>query len=216
MNRTMVASILTLGVWASMGHAVLAQTASTPEEANLRTAQQSLDTDSTGRSTKSHADALATQFKVEPQVVENLRTAKQGWGEIGIRLAMAQELTKVNSTTFPTMTESLARVGDLRAEGKGWGAIAKELGFKLGPVVSEANRVSHELRAEARATETGSQKPDREFRKGGDDEQNGRIQKPDRTEHMSRLEHLDRIDRPEKPEKPERIERPEKAEKLDR
>jgi len=149
-------------------------------------------------------------------VVENLRTAKQGWGEIGIRLAMAQELTKVNSTTFPTMTESLARVGDLRAEGKGWGAIAKELGFKLGPVVSEANRVSHELRAEARATETGSQKPDREFRKGGDDEQSGRMQKPDRTEHMSRPERLDRIDRPEKPEKPERIERPEKAEKLDR
>jgi len=76
MNRTMVASILTLGVWASMGHAVLAQTVSTQEEANLRTAQQSLDTDSTGRSTVSRTEALATQFKVESQVVENLRTTK--------------------------------------------------------------------------------------------------------------------------------------------
>ena len=191
MTRTIVASFLVLGLSASMDHGVLAQTGSTPDEVNLRTAQQALDTDSTGRSTKSHADALAAQFKVEPKVVDNLRTAQQGWGEIGIRLTVAQELTKVNPTTFPTMTESLARVGDLRAEGKGWGSIAKDLGFKLGPVVSEANRVSHELRAEARATETG-------------------LHKADRTEHMSRPE------RPERPQHPERIERPEKPEKHDR
>ena len=191
MKRTLVASFLVLGLSASMDHGVLAQTGSTPDEVNLRTAQQALDTDSTGRSTKSHADTLAAQFKVEPKVVDNLRTAQQGWGEIGIRLAVAQELTKVNPTTFPTMTESLARVGDLRAEGKGWGSIAKDLGFKLGPVVSEANRVSHELRAEARATETG-------------------LHKADRTEHMSRPE------RPERPQHPERIERPEKPEKHDR
>ena len=202
MKRTMVASILVLGVSVSMGHGVLAQTTSTPEEANLRTTQQALDTESTGRSTKSHAEALATQFKVEPQVVENLRTAKQGWGEIGIRLALAQELTKVDSKTYPTMTEALARVGDLRAEGKGWGAIAKELGFKLGPVVSEANRVRHELRAEARAA-AGSQKPDKEFRKG-DDDRSGRMEKADRDEHMSRPEHPERPERPEKPEKPGR------------
>ena len=209
MKRTIVASILVLGLSASMGHGVLAKTVSTPEEANLRTTQQAIDTESTGRSTKSHAEALATQFKVEPQVVENLRTAKQGWGEIGIRLALAQELTKVDSKTYPTMTESLARVGDLRAEGKGWGAIAKELGFKLGPVVSEANRVRHELRAEARAPETDSQKPDKEFRKG-DDNQSGRLQGADRAERMSRPE------RPERSPRPERIERPEKPEKPDR
>lgn len=96
-------------------------------------------------------------------MVENLRTTEQGWGEIGIRLAVAQELTKVNSATFPTMTESLARVGDLRAEGKGWGAIAKELGFKLGPVVSEANRVSHELRAEAERQRQARRNPIKSF-----------------------------------------------------
>ena len=206
MKRTVVASILVLGISASMGHGVVAQTISTPEEANLRTTQQAIDTESTGRSAKSHAEALATQFKVESQVVENLRTAKQDWGEIGIRLALAQELTKVDSKTYPTMTEALTRVGDLRAEGKGWGAIAKELGFKLGPVVSEANRVRHELRAEARVAETGSQKHDKEFRRG-DDGQSGHMQKADRAEHMSRPE------RPERPQRPERIERPEKPEK---
>lgn len=206
MTRTLVASILVLGVSASMGHGVLAQTTLTPDEANLRTTQQALDTESAGRSAKSHAEALATQFKVEPQVVENLRTGKQGWGEIGIRLALAQELTKVNGTTYPTMPEALTRVGDLRAEGKGWGSIAKELGFKLGPVASEANRVRHELRAESRAAEAGSQKSDKEFRKG-DADQSARMLKADHAEHLSRPE------RPERPQRPERIERPEKPEK---
>lgn len=203
MNRTMVASILMLGVSASLGHGVLAQTTSTPEEANLQTTQQALDTEGAGRSTKLQAEALANQFKVEPQVVETLRTAKQGWGEIGIRLALAQELMKVDSKTYPTMTEALARVGDLRAEGKGWGAIAKQLGFKLGPVVSEANRVRHELRAEARTAGSDLHKPDKDLRKADD----GRKQKSERAEQMSRP------DRPERPQRPERVERPEKPEK---
>lgn len=203
MKRTMVASILVLGVSASMGHGVLAQTTSTPEEATLRTTQQALDTESAGRSTKSHAEALAKQFKVEPQLVENLRTAKQGWGEIGIRLALAQELMKVDSKTYPTMTEALARVGDLRAEGKGWGAISKELGFKLGPVVSEANRVRQELRAEAKTAGSDVHKPDKDPRKTDD----GRMQKSEPAEHLSRP------DRPERPQRPERVERPEKPEK---
>ena len=208
MKRTMVASILVLGVSAAMGPgpAVGAQTSSTPEEASLRTTQQALDRESAGRAAKSHAEALATQFKVDPQVVENLRTTKQGWGEIGIRLALAQELMKVDSKTYPSMTEALARVGELRAEDKGWGAIAKELGFKLGPVISEANRVRHELRAEARAAETGSKKPDKEFHTR-DDARSGRMQKADRVEHLSRSE------RPERPQRPERAERPEKPEK---
>ena len=106
-------------------------------------------------------------------------------------------------------TENLAGVVHLGTEVKGWGSIAKDLGFKLGPVVSDANGASHELRAEARATETGSQKSDKEFHKGADD-QGGRMQKTDHTEHLSRPE------RPERPQHPERIERPEKPEKHDR
>ena len=203
MKCTMVAGILALVVSASTGHGVLAQTTSTTEEATLRTTQQALDTESSGRSTRSHTEALARQFKVEPQVVENLRTAKQGWGEIGVRLALAQELMKVDSKTYPTMTEALARVGDLRAEGKGWGATAKELGFKLGPVVIEANRVRQELRAEARMAGSDLHKPDKDLRKADD----GRMQKSERAEQMSRP------DLPERPQRPERVERPEKLEK---
>lgn len=36
----------------------------------------------------------------------------------------------------------------LRNEGKGWSVIAKELGFKLGPVVREVQHVRQALRAE--------------------------------------------------------------------
>jgi hypothetical protein len=202
MKRSIVAAVLAIGVTASVSHGAFGQTSST-EEASLRTTQQALDAEAVGRSGKSQAAALASQFKVEPQVVENLRATKQGWGEIGIRLALAQELAKIDPKTYPSMTEALARVGDLRAEGKGWGAIAKELGFKLGPVVSEANRVRHELRAEAKSAETGSVKPDKDLRKADDRH----------TQKAERAEHMTRPDRPERPQRPERVERPEKPER---
>lgn len=205
MKHIVTGSILVLGLSASLGYGALAQPTSTSDEARLRATQQALDTEGAGRSSQSHAEALAKQFKVEPRVVENLRTAKQGWGEIGIRLALAQELVKADPKTYPTMTEALARVGDLRADGKGWGAIAKELGFKLGPVVSEANRVRQELRAEAKG-DTGAQRLDKDARKG-DDDRSARVQKAERAEHVSRPE------RPERPQRPERMERPEKPEK---
>ena len=136
-------------------------------------------------------------------MVENLRAAKQGWGEIGIRLALAQELTKVDAKTYPTMADALAKVGDLRAGGKGWGAIAKELGFKLGPVMSEANRVRHELRTAEKGSEARSQKLEKELRKG----------EGDRGTHLQKTEHPGHLSRPERPERPQRVERPDKPEK---
>jgi hypothetical protein len=205
MKGTVTMSLLALALSAFMEPGALAQTASA-DEAALRTTQQALDAETTGQSTKSHAEALAKQFKVEPQVVESLRTSKQGWGEIGIRLALAQELMKADAQTYPTMADALARVGDLRAEGRGWGAIAKDLGVKLGPIVRETNRVRHELRAENRARGAGTHKPDNAVHNGDEDPSN-RLQKAERTEHQSHPE------RPERPQRPERVERPEKPEK---
>ena len=127
------------------------------DEVKLRVTQQELNEDAAGRAEKSHGEALAKQFKVEPQVVEHLRTAKIGWGEIAIRLGLAQELTKTDPKNYPTMTESLQKVGDLRSQKMGWEEIAKSLGFNLGSVVSELQRVRNEMRAEAKkaATEGG-------------------------------------------------------------
>ena len=203
MKLSMLISSLAVGIAASLSQGVWAQPVTAPEEATLQTTQQAFETDGAGRPAKAHAEALPKQFQVEPQVVESLRSAKQGWGEIGIRLALAQELTKVDAKTYPTMADALAKVGDLRAEGKGWGVIAKELGFKLGPVISEANRVRHELRTAEKGSEARSQKLEKELRKS----------EGDRGTHLQKIEHPESMSRPERPERPQRAERPEKPEK---
>jgi len=48
------------------------------------------------------------------------------------------------------MTEALLRVGDLRAAGRGWGVIAKEVGVNLGAVACQAKQVRQQMRAEAK------------------------------------------------------------------
>src|SRR5262245_21096781 len=77
------------------------------DDVKLRVIQQELDEDTAGRSEKAQAVALARQFKVEPSVVESLRNSKQGWGEIGIRLGLAQGLMKTDPKTYPTMAIAL-------------------------------------------------------------------------------------------------------------
>lgn len=140
---------------------VEAQPAPASEEVMLRVAQQEMEEDAAGRVPKTHAELLAKQFQVPGNTVEDLHAAKQGWGEIAIRLGVVQELTKTDHKNFPTMAEALQRVGELRADGKGWGELARELGFKLGPVVSEVQRIRQEMRAEAKKSATaGVIKPD--------------------------------------------------------
>lgn len=172
----------------------------------LRVTQQELDEDAAGRQPKSHAEALANQFKVPVKTVEALRADKQGWGEIVIRLGLAQELTKSDPKTFPGMTEALQRVGELRSQGMGWGAIAKELGFKLGPVVSEVQRVRQEMKAQAKLGATADVvNPQR----GGED-RGGKREGIDKAQRPERAERAQRPERPERPQRPERPDRPEK------
>ena len=177
------------------------------DDAELRVVEHQLNEDASGRLKTSHVDALARQFQVEPQVVENLRVSKQGWGEITIRLGLAQELTKTDPETFPTMTEALQKVGDLRAQKMGWGSIAQSLGFKLGPVMKEVRHTRNEMRAEARKAATVDSA---KTVKGGERDI------LDRSDRGNRPDKADKIERAEKPERPERAERPERPEKPDR
>lgn len=163
------------------------------DDVKLRVTQQELDEDAAGRAQNAHAAALAKQFKVEPFVVENLRASKQGWGEIAIRLGVAQELTKTDPKTYPTMVEAVRKVSELRTQDMGWGAIAKDLGLPLGPVVSEVQRVRQDMRAEAKraATEgvvTPAPGP-------------GRAQ-AEETSRSDRTEKAQRHKRTEKPQRP--------------
>ncbi len=177
------------------------------DDAELRAVEHQLNEDASGRLKTSHVEALAKQFQVEPQVVENLRVSKQGWGEITIRLGLAQELTKTDPETYPTMTEALQKIGDLRTQKMGWGVIAQSLGFKLGPIMKEVRHVRNEMRAETRkAAAVESAKPV----KGGERDV------LDRSDKGNRPDKADKIERAEKPERPERAERPERPEKPDK
>jgi hypothetical protein len=162
------------------------------DDVKLRVVQQELDEDAAGRTQKAHAEALAKHFKVEPSVVEHLRTSKQGWGEIAIRLGIAQELTKTNPKTYPTMGDAMQKVGDLRTQQMGWGAIAKELGLALGPVVSEVQRVRQDMRAEAKRAATEG------------------VVTPERALEQSQTEQASQSDRSEKTQRPKRIEKPQR------
>lgn len=172
------------------------------DDVKLQVSKQELDEVVVGRTQKTHAEALAKQFNIEPHVVENLRTSKQGWGEIAIRMGLAQELVKTDSKTYPTMTEALQKVGDFRAQGVGWGVIAKDLGFKLGPVVNEVQRVRNEMRTEAKKAATEGVVTPGKAMEGA---QADRAVKPDRAEQAQRPEG------PERPQRPERLEKPERA-----
>ncbi len=95
---------------------------------------------------------------------------------------MAQHLTQTHPKPFPTRTDALQKLDTLRAEKEGWGRIAKDMGFKLGPVVSAAEHTRIELIRDLQAAE--------------------------RPAKMEKVERVDRPDRPQRPERPERVERP--------
>jgi len=136
------------------------------------------------------AQALAKQFDVPESRVTDLRNKKMGWGEITISLAMAQHLATTSKTPLTT-EQALTKIEQLRSEKMGWGKIAKDSGFKLGPVVSAVDRGE-------KAVHTA----DREV--GG------------RAEHETKAERTEKTDRAEKAQRPERMERPERAERHER
>src|SRR6266403_1689188 len=83
-------------------------------------------------------ERIAKEFKVQPAVVTDLRNRIGGYGQATIALALSQELMKTNKTL--SQPAALEQVVALRQARKGWGAIAKELGVKLGHVVSEVKK----------------------------------------------------------------------------
>jgi len=148
------------------------------EEKALKAAEQKVDQAAAASKGEAKVDSLAKQFNVEATTVQEMRDKRQGWGEISTQLALAQQLSKTDSKTYPTTADALNRVGTLRDEGKGYGAIAKDLGFKLGPVVSSVHRSSDTIRSSARA------------------------QRPEKSARPERPERPERTQRPEKPDHP--------------
>jgi hypothetical protein len=190
--------IFLLGVTVMMltlGNGGPVQAQSQTDEARMKTMQQEADQDALKRGQTAHAELLAKQFQLPTSEVEKLRSSGQGWGEVTIQLALADKLVKTDPTNYPNLNVALERIGSLRNDGMGWGNISKELGFKLGPVVSDVRHSLNDLRRDLRT----------------EDFKNGKVDKQD-----TRVELADRGQRPERPERPQRPERPERPEKPER
>ena len=160
--------------------AALAQTDA--DQARVEAVAKDIDKDTASKASGTQVPVLSKEFNVTPNTVEDLRT-KHGWGGVTIELAMAQHLTQTDPKTYPTMTDALQKLDTLRENKEGWGKIAKDLGFKLGPVVSAAEHARHELVR---------------------DLHQDRIQKVEKVERVERPDHPQR---PEQPERPERMHR---------
>src|SRR5712692_3727889 len=127
---------------------------------------------------ESRAKALSKQFDVPESRVTDMRNQKMGWGEITISLAMAQHMSATSKTPLTT-EQALTKIQQLRSEKMGWGKIAKEQGFKLGPVVSAVDRGEQTLKTADRGA-------------------------VERSESKTSSEHPDRPEHPARPERPGR------------
>jgi hypothetical protein len=156
--------------------------AATTEEQQLANEQRGIE-GAVATTRAPRPEVLAKEFGVTTETVTGLRSQNRGWGTITIELAMAQQLTKTDPATYPDMSAALAKVESLHAGGRGWGRIAQDLGFKLGPVVSSVQHARQEIRREVRA---------------------------DRTVRAERSDLRDRPTRAERPERPIRAEKPER------
>jgi len=126
------------------------------EEAQLKNMQQVIDTDLAGETHEiSRIGELAEQFQVPATRIQGLRDKKQGWGEITTELALAQQLAKTDSKTYPSTTDALSRIESLRQEGKGWGKLAQELGIELGPVISRVKETRETFQGAHPASHSG-------------------------------------------------------------
>jgi hypothetical protein len=110
------------------------------------------------------------------------RSGTMGYGEIHIALALAQEYSAERGVTADV---ALDRILAQRIEGKGWGRIAQDAGFKLGPVVSRLR--SDNARLERPVPH--------------------RVTQAERAVRPERMEKPDRPERLERPMRPERFER---------
>ena len=121
-------------------------------------------------------ERIAKEFKVQTSVVTDLRNRIGGYGQATIALALSQELMKRDKTL--SQPAALEQVVALRQARKGWGVIAKELGVKLGHVVSEVKKAE-------KATDHIAGKPD----------------KTDK-DKVAKAEKPEKMEKPAKPEKP--------------
>ena len=184
MSRWFVGSFLTAGAVFAFPVAVPADDAKDNQkhERRLEANADRLDAAATRASNtpdgqRRVTERIAKEFKVQPEVVTDLRSRMGGYGQATIALALSQELMKRDSTL--SQQAALDKIVALRQAGKGWGVIAHEQGLKLGRVVSEVKRAD-------KVTEKVAGKPEK-------------VAKIEKTEQRDKPEKMEKPAKPEKP-----------------
>lgn len=160
--------------------------------------------------TTTNPDGTTTTTVVERSIVNP--NGKMGWGEVNITLSLAQAM--VDSGAAPDLEAALAGltvtnpdgtvtttpgVLQLRADGAGWGSIAKQLGFNLGSLISASNRSEKSVAAAAKVDKAKAE------RTAGKPERVAKVERPDKPQKVERPERPERPQKPERPDKPERV-----------
>ena len=109
-----------------------------------------------------------------------------------LQSALTGTTTTVTNADGTTTTTTTGGVLAMRADGMGWGKIAKTLGFNLGSVMSAGNRSDKAVARTERAPKAKVERAERV----------AKVERPTRPERIQRPE------RPERPQKPERGGRP--------
>ena len=147
-----------------------------------------------------------------------------GYGEVNIALGMAEKMVDagdaegwqdalygtVDTTNADgTTVEGTAGILQLRADGGGWGKIAKSLGFSLGSIMGKAP---------TRDDATTTAKSDRAAKadRTAKSEHTAKPERAGKPERAAKPEQAERVARVERPERPERAEKPERPEKPER
>ena len=126
------------------------------------------------------AEKIKKDFKVDDARLNGLRDKQLKDGEMAIALALAEGLP--GGITDENVQKVVAmRQGPPVA---GWGKVAKELGVKLGPVLSKAKKTAAEARRNAKAEKVKKEKREKAEKtmKGEKGERGGKPEKPARAE----------------------------------
>jgi len=148
-------------------------------------------------------------------------TGHLGYGNVNIALSLAQAELTAAGITQPTAAQIEAALNGgavagpkgpvqftgvlaLRAEGQGWGNIAKTLGFKLGDIMSAT-------KAHGPVPDSADIAHGEKVDKASHADKADKVAKVDRPDKADRPDKPDHPDKPEKPEKPERPDKPERG-----
>jgi len=120
------------------------------EETRLESVHKAIDKDAATRTHK-YIQTLAQRFQVPTSMIEKRRNREQGWGEVTTQLVMAQDATRTNPETYPTLIDGLKRIEDLRSRvvRMGWEKIAQELRLDLRAVRSAVENIRNDFRSKS-------------------------------------------------------------------